>query len=76
MAKSSQKKIDYNKHYNKENRYANQKKYHKSHPSKTYGLRVFSHEVDIMEQLENKKNKITLENALPLMEDVASNTNN
>lgn len=57
MPKSSQKKIDYNKEYNKNNNYANQKRYHETHPSKTYGLRVFLHETDIIEQLEGQTNK-------------------
>lgn len=57
MPKSSQHKIEYNKKYNKENNYANQARYHETHPSKTYGLRVFAHETDIIEQLESQKNK-------------------
>lgn len=57
MPKSSQKKLDYNKEYNRKNGYANQARYHETHPSKTYGLRVFSHETDIIEQLESQKNK-------------------
>lgn len=57
MPKSSQHKIEYNKKYNKENNYANQKKYRDTHPSKTYGLCVFAHETDIIEQLESQKNK-------------------
>ena len=39
MPKSSQKKLDYNKEYNRKNGYANQARYHETHPSKTYGLR-------------------------------------
>lgn len=35
MAKSSQKKLDYNKEYNKKNGYVSQARYHESHPSKT-----------------------------------------
>ncbi len=38
MPKSSQRKIDYNKQYNKDNNYANQKKYQKAHPTKSYGF--------------------------------------
>ena len=36
MPKSSQKKLDYNKEYNRKNGYANQARYHETHPSKTY----------------------------------------
>lgn len=57
MAKSSQKKLDYNKEYNKKNGYASQARYHETHPSKTYSLRVFAHETDIIEHLEKQKNK-------------------
>lgn len=57
MPKSSQKKLDYNKEYNRKNGYANQTQYHETHPSKTYGLRVFAHETDIIERLESQKNK-------------------
>ena len=57
MPKSSQKKLDYNKEYNRKNGYSNQARYHETHPSKMYGLRVFSHETDIIEQLESQKNK-------------------
>lgn len=57
MPKSSEKKIEYNKRYNRENNYANQAKYHETHPSKTYTLRVFSHEADILDYLERQPNK-------------------
>lgn len=57
MAKSSQKKLEYNKKYSRDNGYVNQAKYHETHPSKTYCLRVFERETDIMEQLERQKNK-------------------
>lgn len=57
MPRSSHHKIEYNKKYNKEHNYANQARYHETHPSKTYGLRVFVQETDIIEQLESQKNK-------------------
>lgn len=57
MAKSSQTKIDYNKAYNKKNNYANQNKYRKTHPNKSYGIRVFENEMDIIEHMEKQKNK-------------------
>lgn len=57
MPKSSQKKLDYNKEYNRKNGYANQARYHETHPSKTYTLRVFSHEADILDYLERQPNK-------------------
>ena len=42
MPKSSQKKLDYNKEYNRKNGYANQARYHETHPSKTYGFKIIS----------------------------------
>lgn len=57
MAKSSQRKIEYNKHLNKQNIYANQEKYHREHKGKTYTLRLFSHENDIIEYMEKQLNK-------------------
>ena len=57
MAKSSQRKIDYNKHLNKDNKYANQAKYYKEHYGKTYTLKLLSHEKDIIEYMEKQINK-------------------